>query len=199
MKLRIAHLYADLMNIYGDWGNISSLTYRSQQRGIDVSIEAIELGQTIKPEQFDLFFIGGGQDAGQELVAEDLRSKSEIMKSEVDSGAALLAICGGYQLLGYEYCTAEGKVLPGAGLLPVKTTAEGQRLMNNLVVAINPKLTIDKSESATLVGFENHSGRTQLLEGAVPLGRVLKGNGNNGRDDTEGVVYKAAVGKLRQT
>jgi lipid II isoglutaminyl synthase (glutamine-hydrolysing) len=194
MRLRIAHLYADLMNIYGDWGNIVAISYRAKQRGIAVEVSPVSLGDELMAEQYDLYFFGGGQDVGQEIVAPDLMRIAPILKEEVETGAALLSICGGYQLLGKEYHTAAGEVLSGADILPISTEAGEQRMMNNLVVATNPKLDVDRSEAATLVGFENHSGRTSLLDGALPLGRVVKGNGNNGRDGTEGVVYKSAIG-----
>lgn len=194
MHLRIAHLYADLMNIYGDWGNVAAMVYRAKQRGITPEITPISIGDNLRPGQFDFYFFGGGQDTGQELVAPDLLRIAPALKEEVNSGAALLSICGGYQLLGKQYQTMDGQMLPGADILPVETTGEKQRLMNNLVVAVNPKLDINKSEAATLVGFENHSGRTYILESGMALGRVVKGNGNNGHDGTEGVVYKAAIG-----
>lgn len=194
MHLRIAHLYADLMNIYGDWGNVATMMYRSQQRGITPEVTPVSLGDELRPGQFDFYFFGGGQDIGQELVAPDLLRITPVLKEEIESGAALLSICGGYQLLGRQYQTSDGQMLPGADILPVETVGEKQRLMNNLVVAVNPKLGIKKAEAATLVGFENHSGRTHILEDGMPLGRVVKGNGNNGKDGTEGVVYKAAIG-----
>ncbi len=194
MHIRIAHLYPDLMNIYGDWGNIASLVYRAKQRGITPEVIPLSLGDNLRLGQFDFYFFGGGQDIGQELVAPDLLRIAPQLKEEVESGAAVLAICGGYQLLGRQYQTSDGQTLPGANILPVETIAEKQRFMNNLVVAINPKLEINKTEAATLVGFENHSGRTHILQPGLSLGRVVKGNGNNGRDGTEGVVHKAAIG-----
>lgn len=194
MELRIAHLYPDLMNIYGDWGNVLTMRYRAERRGIQVQIHQVGVGTSLEPGQYDFYFFGGGQDHGQVAVSEDLPRIASTLKQEVEAGAGLLSVCGGYQLLGASYHTADGQDLPGAHVLPVMTAGGDARMMNNIVVAINPQLSIDRSKSATLVGFENHSGRTQLLDGAMPLGRVIKGNGNNGQDGTEGVVYKAAIG-----
>lgn len=192
--LRVAHLYGDIMNIYGDWGNIAAFTYRAQQRGLKVQVETVTLGQTIRPQHYHFYFFGGGQDEGQRLVADHLVSQADALKRDVDSGVPLLSVCGGYQLLGHSYTTGDNQVLPGAKILPVTTTAGPVRAMNNIVVAINPQLDIDRTAASTLVGFENHSGRTQLLDQAVPLGRVIKGYGNNGQDATEGVVHHHAIG-----
>jgi CobQ-like glutamine amidotransferase family enzyme len=194
MTLRIAHLYGDLMNIYGDWGNILTLIYRAKQRQIAVEVQTVSVGYELKPGSFDLYFFGGGQDAGQEIVAPDLQRIAQTLKNDIDDGVALLSICGGYQLLGHSYKTAEGVELPGAGVLPVTTESGPQRMMQNVTVALNPQLDIERSHSATLVGFENHSGRTRLLENAIALGRVIRGDGNNGEDGTEGVVMRHAVG-----
>ena len=132
MHLRIAHLYADLMNIYGDWGNVAAMMYRAQQRGITPEVTPISLGDELRPGQFDFYFFGGGQDIGQELVAPDLLRITPVLKDEIESGAALLSICGGYQLLGRQYQTSDGQMLPGPDILPVETVGEKQRLMNNL-------------------------------------------------------------------
>ncbi len=192
--LRIAHLYADLMNIYGDWGNIASLVYRATRRGFEVKVDAVSIGDDLKSNTYNFYFFGGGQDAGQMAVAHDLPRLASIIKDDIDNGAALLSICGGYQLLGQSYSASDGSSMPGISLLPVTTVAHKQRFMNNSVIAINPNLDIDRQQSSTLVGFENHSGRTELLPEAQALGRVIKGNGNNGHDSSEGVVYKHAIG-----
>lgn len=194
MQIRIGHLYGQIMNTYGDWGNIAALLYRCRQRGIAVEVTKIGLGDDIKPKQYDLLFFGGGQDSGQAAVAPDLQRLTQVLRDEVEDGIALMSVCGGYQLLGQSYVTAGDESVPGIGVLPVDTKATGRRMMNNIVVAVNPKLDIDRSESTTLVGFENHSGQTVLEEGATALGRVVKGNGNNGSDGTEGVIYKSAIG-----
>lgn len=193
-SLTIVHLYSDVMNIYGDWGNIATLAYRARRRGLAVEISSVGVGDSIDPDRADIIFFGGGQDVGQEIVAADLPRLKPILQPLVEDGAALLSICGGYQLLGQSYTTAAGQRLEGLGILPVDTIAGSTRMMHNVVVAINPQLDIDRSAASTLVGFENHSGKTQLQTGALSLGRVLKGSGNNGQDNTEGVVYKHAVG-----
>lgn len=194
MTLHIVHLYGDVMNTYGDWGNIATLTYRAKKRGVEVVVQLVSLGDELKPGQADFIFFGGGQDAGQGVVAQDLGRLSPTIREDVENGTALLSICGGYQLLGSRYVTGSGEELPGANVLPVETIAGQTRMMHNMVVALNPQLDIDRSHGATLVGFENHSGQTKLLNGAISLGRVLKGSGNNGTDGTEGVVYKHAIG-----
>jgi CobQ-like glutamine amidotransferase family enzyme len=194
MKLTLVHLYGDVMNTYGDWGNLVCLRYRAAQRGIETRVKLISLGDDLRSDEADIIFFGGGQDASQDVVAADLPRITPTLKQEVKQGVALLAICGGYQLLGSQYITSAGQYLPGAGILPVPTKAGPGRMMHNVVVAINPQLTIPRQPVATLVGFENHSGATILEPGAMALGRVLKGSGNNGSDGTEGVVYNHAVG-----
>jgi CobQ-like glutamine amidotransferase family enzyme len=194
MKLNLIHLYGDVMNTYGDWGNLACLRYRAAQRGIETEVRLVSLGDELKAGQADLIFFGGGQDAGQEVVAADLPRLASLLRDEVAAGVGLLSVCGGYQLLGTRYVTAMGQELLGAGALPVETIASTVRMMHNVVVAINPQLSIDRQQAATLVGFENHSGATTLLAAAIPLGRVLKGSGNNGTDGTEGVVHEHAIG-----
>lgn len=190
MELRLCHLYAGLLNIYGDRGNILTLTQRARWRGIAVRYATYEPGQRLDPEAFDLFFIGGGQDREQQVVAADLQGEAgRRLREAVDSGAALLAVCGGYQLLGHYFRTGDGTVLPGIGLFDAYTVAGPRRQIGDVVVESRlddvPRL---------LVGFENHSGRTFLQAGARPLGRVLVGHGNNGQDGTEGAVYRGAIG-----
>ncbi len=192
MKLVIGYLYGDLMNIYGDTGNIIALTKRAQWRGIDVEIKQITLGTKLKKGDVDLFFFGGGQDQQQELVAVDLRKggKGKIIKAEIESGVPLLSVCGGYQLLGEYYKPHQGPKLEGIGLFPAYTLASHDRMIGNIVI---------DSMFGTLVGFENHSGKTHLTrravqKGALPLGMVKKGFGNNGKDRLEGCIYKNAIG-----
>ena len=187
MKLTIGYLYGDLMNIYGDTGNIFALNKRAQWRGIEVEIKNISVKDALKKEEVDLFFFGGGQDQQQELVARDLvvSSKGKIIKQEIERGVPLLSICGGYQLLGDYYKPHKGPKLPGIGLFPAYTIASYNRMIGNIVI---------NSMFGDLVGFENHSGKTYLKKGALPLGMVKKGFGNNGTDKLEGCLYKNAIG-----
>ncbi|TMC31316.1 MAG: glutamine amidotransferase [Chloroflexi bacterium] len=183
--LRIAHLYPDEMNIYGDRGNILTLQKRAQWRGIQVEVRAIGRGPSPDLSDVDLIFWGGGQDRDQELVFTDAAThKVESIRGALADGAVVLAVCGGYQLLGEYYVTAEGKQLPGLELVELHTVPGPKRNIGNIVIE-----TRDLGlQPATLVGFENHSGRTYLGPGLTPLGRVLRGAGNNGQDGTEGVA-----------
>ncbi len=187
MNLTIGYLYPDLMNIYGDTGNIIALQKRAQWRGIEVKIKNISVGDKLKKGQVDLLFFGVGQDQAQELVASDLitRNKGKVIKEEVERGMPLLAICGGYQLLGDYYKPHKGSKLLGVGLFPTYTVASYDRMIGNIVI---------DSQFGNLVGFENHSGKTYLKDKNQALGRVIKGFGNNGEDKTEGCLYKNAIG-----
>jgi CobQ-like glutamine amidotransferase family enzyme len=185
MHLTIGWLYSTLMNIYGDRGNVLTLERRARWRGIDAEIRPIGIGQPI-PGDIDVFFFGGGQDQEQADVAADLQgAKGEILKQAVEDGAAMLAVCGGYQFLGHEYRPHQGDPLPGIGLFDVVTVAGSERFIGNVIV---------DTPFGELVGFENHSGLTTLGPGAQPLGTVRVGRGNNGRDGTEGALYKHAAG-----
>ena len=185
LALRIAHLYADEMNIYGDRGNILTLQKRAQWRGITVVVDAIGRGPAPDLSDIDLIFWGGGQDRDQELVFRDAAEhKVGAIRQAIDGGAVVLAVCGGYQLLGESYVTADGKKLPGLGLVDLHTVPGPRRNIGNIVIETSD---LDL-EPATLVGFENHSGKTYLGPGLKPLGRVLRGAGNNGEDGTEGVT-----------
>jgi len=195
LKLRVAHLYPKQMNIYGDRGNILCLRRRCQQRGIDFEVNELELDDKLVPKDYDLIFIGGAQDREQRRVAVDLvKIKGKPLAEAVKRNVAVLAVCGGYQLMGRFYRTAEGEELPGAGILNLHTAHPGlqaQRFIGNVVVEWNPD---GASAGATLVGFENHGGRTYLGEGVQPLGRVVTGFGNNGEDGGEGAVCKNVFG-----
>lgn len=193
MKLTIGYLYADLMNIYGDTGNIIAITKRCQWRGIEVEVKNISVGDRLNVGEVDLFFFGGGQDVQQNTVSADLvnSGKCKVIKEEIERGVPLLAICGGYQLLGDYYKPLEGAKLPGIGLFPVETNAGNKRMIGNIVIK---QTAISQQLLANLVGFENHSGQTFLKNEAVPLGKVIKGFGNNGEDGTEGCIYKNAIG-----
>lgn len=183
--LTIAWLYGTKMNIYGDRGNVLALAQRARWRGVTPDIREIGLGDPI-PTDVDVFFFGGGQDQEQVAVSRDLQGeKGERIREAVESGAALLSICGGYQLLGHEYRPHDGDPLPGIGLFDVESVAGPERFIGNVVI---------ESRWGTLVGFENHSGLTFLGARAEPMGRVQVGRGNNGRDGTEGAIYKHAVG-----
>src|SRR5262252_7154004 len=188
--LRLIHLYPDLMSVYGDRGNVLTLARRAQWRGYDVDVRASSLGDSLDPRQVDLIFFGGGQDREQAVVSPDfLRQKGEAVCEAVERGAALLSVCGGYQLLGTSYTTVDGQELPGAGLFDVRSVPGPRRHIGNILVETD----LD-GERHTLVGFENHSGRTYLAPGMHPLGRTIVGAGNNGEDGTEGTVYRGAVG-----
>jgi lipid II isoglutaminyl synthase (glutamine-hydrolysing) len=194
VRIRIGHLYPELMNIYADRGNIIALTRRAQWRGIECEVAAIELGAPLDPEAHDLLFMGGGQDREQRLVCDDFEHvKGSALKEAAEADVAILAICGGYQLMGRFYRDNDGNELPGVGLFPAYTVPRepGEpRLIGNVVV----EAALPGLQGRTLVGFENHGGRTHLEEGCEPLGRVRVGGGNNGRDGTEGAVCRRAVG-----
>jgi hypothetical protein len=188
-SLRLLHLYPDLMNIYGDRGNILALRNRAEARGIDFHVESISIGEKPDFSSFDLLFFGGGQDRSQDIVAKDVIKHKKGLIEAVNQGIAGLLICGGYQLFGKSFLTSEGETLQGLDIIPVETKAGPRRLIGNLVCETNLPL-----EPATLVGFENHSGQTLLLtEEVTPLGRVDIGSGN-AADRTEGCIYRNLIG-----
>jgi len=190
-RLTVGWLYPDLMNIYGDRGNILTLLKRAEWRGYDARV--LELGRgTVKGmAEVDVFFFGGGQDREQALVYEDLlEHKQAPLEKAVAAGAIVLAVCGGYQLLGHYYQTAEGERFPGIGMIDVKTEAGKKRFIGDVIVDSG----IEGLEPQTLVGFENHSGRTFLGSAARPLGKVRMGSGNNGADGTEGCLQGGVLG-----
>ena len=188
--LRVCHLYPRELNIYADRGNIAVLRNRCEWRAIPVEITELGLGESIAPGRFDLFYLGGGQDRDQSAVAGDLiATKSASLIAELDAGAALLAVCGGYQLAGAGYTGVDGSRMPGAGILDVDTIAAPTRLIGNLAIEADVG-----GRSATVVGFENHAGRTRLGPRARPLGRVIAGHGNNGEDGGEGALEGRAIG-----
>jgi CobQ-like glutamine amidotransferase family enzyme len=188
--LRLVHLYPDLMNVYGDRGNVLTLVRRAEWRGLAVDVDQISLGEHFDPRAADLIFFGGGQDREQTVVSADfVAEKGEAVREAVEAGAALLSVCGGYQLLGKSYTTVDGQELPGAGLFDVRSVPGPRRHIGNVLIETD----LD-GEQRTLVGFENHSGRTYLGPGVAPLGKAVVGAGNNGEDGTEGAVYKSAIG-----
>jgi CobQ-like glutamine amidotransferase family enzyme len=188
--VRVCCLYPDLMNIYADRGNIAVLRARCEWRGIEFRVSASSLREALDPHSADLFYIGGGQDRDQVAVAEDMvATKREALHAAQDRGAVILAVCGGYQLLGESY-EMGSTLLPGVGLVDLRTVREpGPRLIGNC--AIEADLG---SGPRVIAGFENHGGRTYLGAGAQPLGRVIKGFGNNGRDGYEGVLRGNTIG-----
>lgn len=192
MELRIGHLYPDLLNLYGDRGNLITLAGRARWRGITVRVDELRLADRVAAGAHDLYFIGGGEDRQQRLAADDLRTvKGDVLREAVAEGAAMLAVCGGYQLLGHYYRPAEGDDLPGVGLLDLTTVHPGpraRRLIGNLLIRCS------LLGGGTLVGFENHGGRTHLGPRAQPLGEVVSGFGNNGTDRTEGAVTGTVYG-----
>lgn len=197
MKLVIGWLYPDLLNLYGDRGNIECLIRRCQWRGIEVSVEKISLETLVGAglaKDVDILFAGGGPDLSQKLVAEDLvLRKGSAVKEFIESGGVGLFVCGSYQLLGHYYRPWAGEDLKGLGVFDLYTKHFGltkKRCVGNVVVEADWL----PGEVKTLVGFENHGGRTYLGEDVLPLGKVKKGFGNNGEDKTEGAIYKNAFG-----
>ena len=183
MELNICHLYPDLLNVYGDMGNILVLKHRAEIRGIKVNIINVSLKDPFIPREYDIVFFGGGQDYEQEIVSDDLiANKQESLKEYVENNGVLLAICGGYQLLGKYYTTSSGEKLPGLNILDIYTEAGDTRFIGNTVI-FNEKF------NETYVGFENHSGRTHIGN-LTPLGKCVHGYGNNGQSGYEGCVYK---------
>ncbi len=190
-RFNVGWLYPDLMNIYGDRGNILTLLKRAEWRGYDARTLELRRGTVKGMAEVDVFFFGGGQDREQALVYEDLlEHKQAPLEKAVAAGAIVLAVCGGYQLLGHYYQTAEGERFPGIGMIDVKTEAGKKRFIGDVIVDSG----IEGLEPHTLVGFENHSGRTFLGSAARPLGKVRMGSGNNGADGTEGCLQGGVLG-----
>ncbi len=190
MRIRVGHLYPDYLNIYADRGNIAVLERRARLRGHELAVEAVGLGDELRPGAHDLLYVGGGQDREQALVAGDLAGKSQAVKEAAAGGAAILAVCGGYQLLGRGYLGLNGADLPGVGLFPHETVAGERRMIGDVLL----ECELEPGERHTLAGFENHAGRTRLDPGAEPLGRVVAGFGNDGESGYEGCRVGRAVG-----
>lgn len=190
MEIRIAHLYPELLNIYGDKGNVIAISKRCEWRGIEVKLHEINPDDSIDPDYFDFYFIGGGQDQQQIMVAEEFQRQKEVLHKAVENNAVFLAICGGYQLLGHYYKPHEGDKIPGISVLDAYTVAGNTRYIGNVTIETD---LLDQNPE-TLVGFENHSGLTYLQGETKPIGVVKVGNGNNGQDRTEGAVYKNVFG-----
>lgn len=207
LSLTLAHLYPDYMNIYGDYGNIIVLKQRCAWRNINLKIIPVDIGTVIDWYDCDLAFFGGGQDSGQTLIAEDfLHRQGESLADAIEDGLVVLAICGGYQLLGHYFRTHTGERLPGVGVLDVHTVSGKQRLIGDVVIetdlagafqtaaALHTNGYAIPQPPTHLIGFENHSGRTYHGPRVTSLGRVLVGYGDNGEDDVGGAVYRNTVG-----
>lgn len=187
MIIRIAHLYPDMLNLYGDRGNIIALTERMKARNIDVVTDQITMGKSFNSDDYDILFVGGGQDFEQDVLLDDLKKGKDIeIKRAIENSKVFLAICGGYQMLGKYYKTYDGKMLEYMGALDFYTEGKEERMIGNYA--------FKTKEGIEVVGFENHSGRTYLGKNVEPLGKMIKGYGNNGEDGTEGVRYKNTFG-----
>lgn len=190
MELKICHMYPDVLNLYGDRGNVMCMTRRLQWRGIDASVTRLPIGSSPSLAGFDLVFIGGGQDFEQQVLLADLhRGKDREIKAAIEDGVPFLTICGGYQMLGSYYETYDGQRCDFIGALDLYTVGAVQRMIGNYSFQCEAS-----AGSSVVVGFENHSGKTWLGSGVEPLGKVLSGFGNNGQDGTEGAHYKNVFG-----
>ncbi len=184
--LRITWLYPRLMNIYGDRGNVRTLEQRCRWRGIDATVASVGIGDDLTAGDTDIYFFGGGQDREQIAVADDLQgAKGDAIRRDIAQDAAALTVCGGYQLFGEFYRPYSSDDLPGITVFDAWSDAGQDRFIGNV---------LSETEWGTLVGFENHSGRTFLRDGTKPFGRVVVGHGNNGQDGTEGATTRNAYG-----
>jgi hypothetical protein len=190
VRIRVGHLYPEYLNIYADRGNMAVLERRAALRGHELTVEAIGLGDPVEPGAYDLLYVGGGQDREQLLVAPDLAAKGPQIRAAVAGGAALLAVCGGYQLLGRGYRGRDGTFMPGAGLFAHETVAGTTRMIGDVLLDCE----LAPGVRRPLAGFENHAGRTLLDDRAEPLGRVVHGFGNDGESGFEGCRLGRAVG-----
>ncbi len=188
LDLNICHLYPDLLNTYGDRGNILALQKRAQWHGINTTVQNVTISDNFDASAFDIIFLGGGQDYEQEIIQKDiLEQKSTEIINAIDNMKVFLCICGGYQLMGKYYKTWDGKEIEFLGALDLWTVGGKERMIGNIVFESN--FIMENGNPLKIVGFENHSGRTYLGENIRPLGKVLFGNGNNGTDGYEGAVY----------
>jgi hypothetical protein len=190
VRIRIGHLYPDYLNIYADRGNIAVLRRRAALRDHELVVEAIGVGDPLAPGAHDLLYVGGGQDREQAVIAPDLAARGDAIRKAVAGGAALLAVCGGYQLLGRGYRGRDGSFMPGVGLFAHETVAGETRMIGDVLL----ECELVPGERRLLAGFENHAGRTLLDPGAEPLGRVVHGFGNDGESGFEGCRSANAVG-----
>jgi lipid II isoglutaminyl synthase (glutamine-hydrolysing) len=190
VKVVVGHLYPEYLNIYADRGNIAVLTRRAAWRRLELEVRPIGIGDATQTGEIDLYYVGGGQDREQALIAPDLAARGPELADAVAAGTAVLAVCGGYQLLGRFYRDRFGVELPGAGVLPLHTVAGERRMIGDVLL----ECELEPGERRTLAGFENHAGRTILDDGASPLGRVVAGFGNDGRSGFEGCRVERALG-----
>jgi lipid II isoglutaminyl synthase (glutamine-hydrolysing) len=190
MIIRVGHLYPEYLNIYADRGNIAVFDRRARLRGHELAITAIGLGDPLPPGDHDLLYIGGGQDREQTMVAPDLAARATTLAAAVERGTAVLAVCGGYQLLGRGYRGRDGAWMPGASVLPLETVAGETRMIGDVLL----ECELEEGRTLRVAGFENHAGRTILDPGARPLGRVIAGHGNDGSSGSEGCVFGRAIG-----
>jgi CobQ-like glutamine amidotransferase family enzyme len=188
--VRVGHLYPEYLNIYADRGNIAVFARRAAARAHELHIEQVTAGDRLEPGAHDLIYVGGGQDREQSMIAPDLAARGHAIRAAVDGGTALLAVCGGYQLLGRGYRGRDGSWMPGAALFPHETVAGETRMIGDVLL----ESTLEEAPGTTIAGFENHAGRTLLDDGAVPLGRVVAGYGNDGRSGQEGCRVGRAIG-----
>lgn len=196
-------MYPNAMNLYGDLGNVITLVKRCEWRGIEAEVVPVKVGEKVDFGACDLLFMGGGQDSGQKLVADDLVTRGPAIKAEIEGGMPALLICGGFQLFGQYFQTSENEQIPGISVFDAYTVGGEKRLIGNVVVDIAHALGTWQSQfnlptssvsHTTLVGFENHSGQTILEHGTEPFGYVIRGFGNKGDGGYEGAVYKNAYG-----
>ncbi len=190
MRIVVGHLYPEYLNIYADRGNIAVLARRAAWRGHELEVQAVSVDDPLVPGAHDLLYIGGGQDREQALVARDLVAKRDSLLESAAGGAAVLAVCGGYQLLGRFYRFTNGEELPGVGLFPHHTIAGERRMIGDILL----ETELDAGERRTIAGFENHAGRTYLDADAEALGRVVAGFGNDGESGREGCRVGRALG-----
>ena len=190
MKIRLGHLYPEYLNIYADRGNIAVLDRRAAARGHELVVDSVTVGTTLAPGAHDLVYVGGGQDREQAMIAPDLASRRDEVHAAVDGGTALLAVCGGYQLLGRGYRGRDGSWMEGVGLFPHETVAGETRMIGDVLL----ESALPEAPARTIAGFENHAGRTLLDTGASQLGRVVAGYGNDGSSGFEGCRLERALG-----
>ena len=190
MKIRVVHLYPEYLNIYADRGNIAVLTRRAALRGHELEVRSVGVGDALDPTAHDLLYVGGGQDREQGLIAPDLAAKGDAIRAAHARGVAMLAVCGGYQLLGRGYRGRDGSSMPGVGLFGHETVAGDVRMIGDVLL----ECELEPGRKHRLAGFENHAGRTLLDAGAEPVGRVVHGFGNDGTSGFEGCRLGAAIG-----